>query len=537
MNGKIQVDRYLLVLLAILSLATLWLALDGKYYWHDIRFLYAASNFSLDEIMAGVFNPHQAWGHIDEISTAGFYTSKYLHIILIKGLLSLTADPGAAMQAGTYLSALLVTVTVAIAFKLYDTILGSHRQALFCVASLLLAPVIPYMAGKFISEVPSLLVTVIALLLMMKSLRSTGVRGVLLASAAGVVLMTAGFIRLDSLFGPAGFCAAAIAVPLGNSSRRDAVRTAVIAFAICTAGYVVVAELAGISFEGYYRYFIEFATSGQKSVLMSLLGIVTFGGVVYLLAVAGLVGRRHSAAGFLTVWLLLTGGIVILICSRYMVEPRYLVQAVLPLAGLGGLGMEKLYAKVDFSRRGRLPAAAGLLLAVLTANAIMVRLMPYELDSPALLEAVREIQAKDANACILVPWAYTDYHFLRLVLPDARIFNVNMAQPYTGGSELLKTWRDRYAGWYGRRYIAGTARIHELLSESPVYYLGWQTYPPLQNARKITRYLGLKSVDELLGNPGLLNHLEQSAVWRAADLHLKPAGRSGQYEYFLVQDK
>ena len=112
MNGKIQVDRYLSVLLAILSLATLWLALDGKYYWHDIRFLYAASNFSLDEIMAGVFNPHQAWGHIDEISTAGFYTSKYLHIILIKGLLSMTADPGAAMQAGTYLSALLVTVTL-----------------------------------------------------------------------------------------------------------------------------------------------------------------------------------------------------------------------------------------------------------------------------------------------------------------------------------------------------------------------------------------------------------------------------------------
>ena len=116
MNGKIRVDRYLLVLLAILSLATLWLALDGKYYWHDIRFLYAASNFSLDEIMAGVFNPHQAWGHIDEISTAGFYASKYLHIILIKGLLSMTADPDAGMRTGTYLSVLLVIATLAVAF-------------------------------------------------------------------------------------------------------------------------------------------------------------------------------------------------------------------------------------------------------------------------------------------------------------------------------------------------------------------------------------------------------------------------------------
>ena len=267
------------------------------------------------------------------------------------------------------------------------------------------------------------------------------------------------------------------------------------------------------------------------------MGIVTFGGVVYLLAVAGLVGRRHSAAGFLTVWLLITGGIVILICSRYMVEPRYLVQAVLPLAGLGGLGMEKLYAKVDFSRRGRQLAAATLLLAVLAANAIMVRLMPYELDRPALLEAVREIHAKDENAYILVPWDYTDFHFLTLMLPDARIFNVNMARPYTGGDELLKTWKERYASWYGNRYIAGTARIHEMLAESPVYYLGWQTYPPLQNVREFFEKIGLKSLDELLGQLGLLNHLEQSTVWDAPDLHLRPAGRSGQYEFFLVQEK
>ena len=537
MSGKSRIDWHLPVFLAILLLATLWLALDGKYYWHDIRFLYAASNFSLDEIMAGVFNPHQAWSHIDEISTAGFYASKYLHIILIKGLLSMTADPSAGMQAGTYLSVLLVTVTVAIAFHLYDRILGSRRQALFAVASLLLAPVIPYMAGKLISEVPSLLITVIALLLLMKSLSSPGGRGVLLACAAGVVLMIAGLIRLDSLFGPAGFCIAAIAVPLVNSSRRDAVRTAVVAFVICAAGYIIVAELAGISFEGYYRYFLEFATAGQKSVLMSLLGIGTFGGGVYLLAVAGLVGRRHSAAGFLAVWLLITGGIVILICSRYMVEPRYLVQAVLPLAGLGGLGMEALYARVDFSRRGRLLAATGLLLAVLGANAIMVRLMPYELDRPALLEAVREIRSKDVNAYILVPWAYTDFHFLRLVLPDARIFNVNMTRPYTGGPELLADWKKRYASWYGDRYVAGTARIHDMLTESSVYYLGWRTYPPLQDVRNFSRYIGLDSLDELLGQLGLLNHLEQSAVWDAPDLHLTPEGRSGQYEIFRVQAK
>ena len=220
-----------------------------------------------------------------------------------------------------------------------------------------------------------------------------------------------------------------------------------------------------------------------------------------------------------------------------MVEPRYLVQAVFPLAGLGGLGMEALYTKVDFSRRGRLAGITCLLLVILGANEVIVRLMPYELDRPALLEAVREIQAKDVNAYILVPWAYTDFHFLRLMLPDVPIFNVNMARPYTGGPELLTAWKERYDSWYGDRYVAGTGRIHEMLAESPVYYLGWRTYPPLQNVRNFFRYIGLNSLDQLLGQLDLLNHLAQSEVWDAPDLRLEPAGHSGQYEIFRVQNR
>ena len=537
MNGKSGVGWQLPFILAILSLATLWIALDGRYYWHDIRFLYAASEFSLDQIMAGVFDPHQAWAHIDETSTAGFYASKYLHFVLLKLLLSATADPGTAMQAGTFLSVLLVAITVAISFLLYKHILGSRRQALFCIAALMLAPVIPYLAGKLVSEVPSLPVTALALLLLVKSVNAPGGRGTLLACAAGIFLIIAALIRIDSLFGPAGFCIAASVMPLGNGARRSAIRTSAVAFGVCAAGYFIAAALAGISIEELYRYFTEFTTSGQKPGLISLLGISTFGGVVYLFAVAGLFARRPALAGFLSVWLLTTSGIIILICSRYMVEPRYLVQAVFPLAGLAGLGMDSLYSRVDFSRRFRLAGFAAVLLAIVGMNAVMMRLMPYELVRPALLEAVREIQERDNDAYILVPWAYTDFHFLRLMFPDARIFNVNMARPYMGGPGLLEEWKKRLSGWYGDRFVAGTDRVHEMLAVAPVYYLGWRTYPPLQNVRDFARYVGLASLDKRLDHLGLLNHLEQSAIWDAPDIRLVPAGRSGQYEIFQVENR
>ena len=255
MSNRALSGWQLSVIITILALGTLWVAFDGKHYWHGIRFLYAASEFPLNEIMAGVFNPHEAWGHIDEISSAGFYASKYLHIVLLKWLLFFTADAATALQAGVYLSVLLIMITVAVAYLLYERIFASPRTALFCVACLLLAPVIPYLAGKLVSEVTSLFITVVALVLLVKSIGTPGIRGGLLACAAGMVLVAAGLARIDSLFGPAGFCIAAIAVPLGNSTRRDAVRTAVVAFVTCTAGYLVVAGLAGFSFEIFLQVF------------------------------------------------------------------------------------------------------------------------------------------------------------------------------------------------------------------------------------------------------------------------------------------
>jgi len=83
-SSRLTKNNYLV--LGILGLITLWLSLDGKHYWHEIRFMYAATQFSMDEILSGVFNPHQVGGKIDEIGAGGFYLTKVMHLVLLKEL-------------------------------------------------------------------------------------------------------------------------------------------------------------------------------------------------------------------------------------------------------------------------------------------------------------------------------------------------------------------------------------------------------------------------------------------------------------------
>ena len=72
------------IILVLVILGTLWVSFDGLHYWHDIRFMYATSQFSMQDILSGQFNPHQAWGPINEKSAAGFYSSKVLHICIFE---------------------------------------------------------------------------------------------------------------------------------------------------------------------------------------------------------------------------------------------------------------------------------------------------------------------------------------------------------------------------------------------------------------------------------------------------------------------
>ena len=135
-----------------------------------------------------------------------------------------------------------------------------------------------------------------------------------------------------------------------------------------------------------------------------------------------------------------------MITQKYMIEPRYLVSALVPLAGLGGIGLAILMTISNTSWMLRSVIVAGLVLMV-SLNAVVVRLMPYELDAKAIMSAAGSIASTDRQAAILIPWSYTDYHFLRIMMPEAQLFNVD------GSAHNSPSWRARMTEWYGETYI------------------------------------------------------------------------------------
>jgi hypothetical protein len=398
----------------------------------------------------------------------------------------------------------------------------------------LLAPVVPYLSGKLLAEISSLLFVLAAMILVMSANKAVSAKGMLLAISSGLFLAMAGLARLDSLFGPIGFFTALAIMPPAGYKRSELYRNILIVLAVFIMVYLSVLKVAGVRFEALYDYFLAFVGAGQKSVLMSLMGIATFGGVVYILAFTGLFSKQSRMVRFFLLWFAISILPALLITWNYMVEPRYLIQSLLPLCALGALGIDNIMNYLSAKSRNIAVASFIFVIAATGLNYLLVRLMPYELDRPAMLGAIAAIKESEPNASILVPWSYTDYNFLNLVLPDTKIFNVNSHVESSLDKAVETEWRARFQGWYGEQYIAEQEKVNELLKSGPVYYLGWKVYPPVQNVRDFASAVKLDGLIMMLDNLQLTDHRKASWLWSSPEFNMQYSGRSGQYEYYRV---
>lgn len=518
----------------LLLLGEFFIALDGNHHWHDIRFAYAATEFSLAEVFAGVFNPHQAWTVGNEVSTSGFYVSKMLHIVLLSVLFAAVDPDAGGFNTAVVFSTLMMICTVVITYFLYVQLLRSKKIALFAIICVLLTPIVPYLTGKFLSENTSLLFVVASLVLLMRANNAIANKRVILTISAGLLLAMAGLARLDSLFGPIGFFAALMIVPPDGCNRSALFRNIFIALATFIVVYLSVLKTLGLDIEILYDYFQVFVNAGQKSVLMSLMGIATFAGTVYILVFAGLFSNQSRVVRFLILWLTITALPALFITWNYMVEPRYLIQSLLPLCALAALGVDNITNYLSVKGKNIITFSFVFVLATMGLNYLFVRLMPYELDRPAMLAAIATIKEVDRNASILVPWSYADYNFLQLVSPDSKIFNVNSSVNPSLDKSVEKVWQTRFQYWYGEQYIVEHSKVDELLKKGPVYYLGWKVYPPVQNVHDFATTIGWQGLGEILNGLNMTDHRKESWLWASTEFDLQYTGRSGQYEYYRV---
>ena len=514
-------------LLVALALTTL-LTLNGRHYWHEIRFAYAVNASRSTKYCAAASIRTRCGG--DRRAVIGrVLRAKILHLVMLKSLFSIVPPSRGGFELAITLSLVLMGLTALVAHEIFHRVFGDAALADLGLVCFLLIPVVPYLAGKLMSEVPALFFAALATLTGQRVADRVTV-GLTGATVCGVLTSLAMLSRLDLVLLVVAFWVATFAREAGSERRQHIFRGCVFSLAIAASGYLIVMFLTGGDLRSIVAYFGAVADAGTRSPLMSALSIVTFGGCIYLASLFAPWSERRSARAFFFLWLLLTAGPMLVVTSRYMVEPRYLIHAAIPLAGLGALGIEAAARRFSLGAK----ATVTIVVAALGMNWIFLRVMPYELNRPEMLSAVQLIRAEESDAAILTPWAYTDFHFLKLMRPDIPVFNINGDLPGDQPTSLNDAWQRRSVHWYGQTFLNSPARLQELLETRPVYYLGWHRYPPIESVEHGLRAFGLASLADIVGRLQSKDHLHESWVWRSRNYSFAEGGRSGQYVYGRV---
>jgi len=520
----------LVVALAIAATGFLGTALDGRMYWHEGRLLYGVTYFSLGDLTAGAFNPNELGQASAPHAAGGFHLSKILYLTGLRALAELPFSTDVAIQIGVWLSLLAVVASalcvrgVALAWQLPRSV------ASWSAAACLLMPTMPYLAGKLMSEAFALLPAFLAAWIWSIACHRHGWGSSRLAVAAGLLVTTTALIRLDITVMHLAFAAATVlSAQRGQRSRLIAVHAVVLG--VAAAAYAAALLSFGGDPASILAYLDGYLNLTLKSLAVSILAVACHGGLAWVLVGVGIAVDTPQRK-LMILWLVLATLPIVLIVLNFMIEPRYLAVSILPMAILAGTGIQRL---LDQARSGRARNALVLALAVVpAANAIPVALMPYELDRPALLQAVDRHQAEVGQPVVtfLVPWAYSDFHFLRYARPTARIVNV-----HSPGGEPLEPggyWDLRVRAWYGHRYVTETAEVDALLELGPVFYVGWGLYPPVETVARQAGRIGLGGVGRHLRSLGFMDHRAQSWLWDHPGYGLRPDSHHGQYTLYRV---
>jgi hypothetical protein len=497
-------------------------------YWHEGRLLYAVTHFSVSELIIGHFNPNQLGGAIDTLVSSGYHLTKILHLQLLELLTSIPSTAETQLIIGSIASFLAIAACGLCVRGTLKEIGFARETANWSVVAFFLMPCIPYLAGKLLAEVSALLPAFAALWLWSHCLK-TGLRASFVKALIVSVLVTiTALARLDIVIAHIGFVAATVYATRAGT-RAQLLRLH--GFVCGAAGLLYIVVIAGSdgSFSSITAYFSNYLSLHPKSLPMSVFGLASFGGLMWVFAIAGSFMRAELKFPIL-IWLLICLVPIAGIVSNYMIEPRYLIASAMPFAALAGISLQRFFRALqsDLTRN----SAIVLIALIAPANALPVALMPYEIDRKSILEVADTYARADADSALLVSWSYTDFHFLRYARPDANIFNVH--SPRGDPGSLSREWDNRLRSWYGDRYITSNEALAEIEGRGSIFYLGWGVYPPVETLQLWARYLGLDSLSNRIARLPFLVHEEQSWLWADNRHELKPIASHGRYNVYEV---
>jgi hypothetical protein len=270
--------------------------------------------------------------------------------------------------------------------------------------------------------------------------------------------------------------------------------------------------------------------------IFAVFNIGLFGMVLWIFLPLAWLSEDRRYRRFLVMWFSFSGVPVVAITANFL-EPRYLITALIPFSALAALGMEAIcvyLGAMNWSRSMR--ALTGTVLALLSIGgaAVAQPLMPYESDTKRLVQAVQTEAPPPSTAVILVPWNYSDFHFLRFAFPERPIYLVQSAATERGQAVDDPVWTARFAAIYGKHYLRGAADFPAEFESRRILYIGWTVLPSLQNLRQLFISFGFNRLAGYLEPSRFRNHMIESWLVRDARFGMSEISRFGQYQVFEV---
>jgi hypothetical protein len=457
-----------IVVSLVLGTLVIFLCLGNRFDHHydEFGYMYAAANYTPSEIAAG---------HFEASNIDGYFDAKIGHIFFLRFLIGLFGQGITAIKAIQAVYTALIIGAGAMMVWMIGLLWGNWLRALVVGLLFLLTPVSVYVGPKLLAETPGFFSGVASLLLLVLCLR-TPKRGLqVLYSLASAILLTASLLSRGNmlLMVAGGWFALWVVCPPGMRRGSILINSAIVG-ALAVVFLFFSQELFGLDLLGAIHSVgavTNLKYPWRKKVWQIL---YTFGPFLAVLPFA-VASEARQEFRFYGIWLACSI-LPLVVGLRYM-EVRFLMGGAPAMAGMAMLGGEVLWG---WLRTLRLPAMriAGIGLVALIMAGSNHYIQPkttYELDTNAYENVMGWIRNAAPHQPILVPWGWSDYHFLRMAYPEEPVYLANTTTFFapTNYVREVSKWGDTLERWYGDRYVGNLATLKRL--ERPWLFLSWET--------------------------------------------------------------
>jgi hypothetical protein len=513
------IARWALVPLALALLLGLRLAADGRLSGDEPGYLYAAAYQTLPQILAGEVQP---------TGIPGFTQGRILHVLFLKGVMSLTGAGPQGFRALQVIHLAIVALNVLLIGAIARRLLPQVAETRVAMVLIAMTPIVLYFALKTTADNEAMLAALVATWGLLHLASRRGVAG---PAAVVLGLVAAALTKNQMIFVPAAFWMAGCLMPIDGIDRR---RLALLGAAWgAAAGLATIALLEALGI-GVTNYLESYASpfANQTPLVAKIMNLGTELGLIWLVLPAALWTHRRRELGFFAIWFLASMAPFLFLSG---VEPRHVAVNLAAAGGLAALALEVILRRWQAWHRtgsvGRAAIATAGVLVLMASHAAALAIMPHKVDLRTLNAALSGLDARygDGGYTLIASNGYADFHVLRVLWPERTVLNAGTSE---FAVSTARASRDALLEAYlGDRRVEDIESLEQV--DGPAVFFGFRRTFAAANLEKMLSVMSPALAARVLGGVRLDEHLFagfSAWLWDSPEIRLEPILQAGNYQ-------